>query len=371
MNPHRPALRTLVAATLLPAAIGLSPQRDIAQPSHAYLNGQWFDGVGFRRGDRYVVDGLFTSQRPARLDQTTDLDGAFVVPPYGEAHSHNVESSRFDAVSRMHLARGVFYVKNPNALKRYTTPLMGRINVPGALDATFALGGLTSSGGHPVEIAARQIARGAWTAADGDGGFYWVIDDLNALAARWSSILAEKPDFIKTYLLYSEEYNRRRNDSTYRSWRGLDPAVLPQIVKRAHAAGLRVSTHIESAHDFRIALAAGVDEINHLPGFRPDRDDPRGYEDLARYMLADEDARRAARAGVVVVTTLGGILEMLDRVPASSEQAPLASRTRDMLRENLRRLHRHGVRVALEATSMSALPISRPRTWQPLARLTT
>ncbi len=347
MHAHYVAIHLLLAAALIPTALGTPPHRGLPQTSHAYINGQWFDGVGFRRGDRYVVDGRFTERRPRALDHTTDLAGAFVVPPFGEAHSHNVESTQFDAVARMHLQRGVFYVKNPNALKRFTTPLAGRINVPGALDATFALGGLTGSGGHPIAIANRQIARGVWTTADGDGGFYWVIDDRATLGAKWPRILAEQPDFIKTYLLYSEEYEQRRSDTTYRDWRGLNPALLPEIVTRAHAAGLRVSTHIESAHDFRAALDAGVDEINHLPGFRPDRDDPRSYEHLARYVLTDEDARRAARAGVVLVTTLGGILELLDRVPAASEQAPMATRTRDMLRENLRRLHRHGVRIAV------------------------
>src|SRR5207249_5838999 len=51
-------------------------------------------------------------------------------------------------------------------------------------------------------------------------------------------------------------------------WKGLDPALLPEIVQKAHATGLRVSTHIENAADFHNALVAGVDEINHMPGFR-------------------------------------------------------------------------------------------------------
>ena len=318
-----------------------------AQSAQAFINGQWFDGSGFRAGDRYIVDGVFTSTRPAKIDRTTDLAGAFVVPPFAEAHNHNVESSRIDAVSKMYLDRGIFYVKNPNSLQRFTTPLQGRINRPGMLDATFSHGGLTGSGGHPIAIADRQIARGSWQASEGDGGFYWVIDDSTELAAKWPRLLAERPDFIKTYLLFSEDYEAHRRDTTFRDWRGLNPALLPAIVKRAHAAGLRVSTHVETAFDFRTAVAAGTDEINHMPGFRPERNDPRNYERMARYEISEDDARRAARAGVVVVTSIGAVLEILSRVPVGSELAPLAERTRSMLRQNLTRLHKNGVRIAL------------------------
>ena len=289
-NRRRIALACALALSVVIAHASVS-----AQSRQRFTNAQWFDGTTFRRGDRYVVDGVFSARRPARIDKTTDLHGAFVVPPFAEGHSHNVESTRFDAVAALHLKAGVFYVKNPNALKRFTTPLIGRINVPQGLDVSFAHGGLTGAGGHPMAIAQRQITRGTWTAADGDGGFYWIIDDLAMLDAKWPRILDEQPDFIKTYLLYSEQYEQRRADSTYRDWRGLNPALLPEIVRRAHAAGKRVSTHVETAQDFRSAVAAGVDEINHLPGSRPERNDPRNYEPLSRYQLSDDDARRAAR----------------------------------------------------------------------------
>lgn len=324
-----------------------------AQSTQQFTNAHWFDGTTFRDGDRYVVDGVFVSKRPARIDKTTDLHGAFVVPPFAEAHTHNVESTRFDAVSAMHLKAGVFYVKNPNGLKRFTTPIIDRVNVPDGLDVSFAHGGLTSSGGHPFAIAERQIARGVWTRADGDGGFYWVIDDRAMLDDKWPRIIAEHPDFIKTYLLYSEEYEKRRADSTYHDWRGLNPALLPEIVRRAHAAGKRVSTHVETAQDFRNAVAAGVDEINHLPGFRPERNDPANYEPLARYALTDEDARRAARARITVVTTVGGVVELVNRIPPTSAQAPLAARTRQLLRDNLQKLQRSGVRIAIGSDEYS------------------
>jgi hypothetical protein len=152
----------------------------------------------------------------ARPDSTLDLHGGFVVPPFGEAHNHNIEaSSRVDALIARYLRDGVFYVENPNVLPRNRAALAGKVNVPTGVDVIFANGGLTGSGGHPIEIVRRNIARGIWTAADGEGEFYWVVDNSADLARKWPAILAQRPDFIKVYLLYSEEYERRKTDSAF------------------------------------------------------------------------------------------------------------------------------------------------------------
>ena len=104
-----------------------------------------------------------------------------------------------------------------------------------------------------------------------DGTFenlaYVIIDDENDLRKKWPAILADHPDFIKVHVLYSEEFEKRRADPAFYGNKGLDPKVLPSIVAKAHVAGLRVSCHIETAMDFRNAIAAGIDEINHLPGY--------------------------------------------------------------------------------------------------------
>ena len=65
------------------------------------------------------------------------------------------------------------------------------------------------------------------------------------LESKWPVPLATQPDFIKTYLLYSDHFASRRDDPRFQAWKGLDPALLPAIVSRVHAVRLRVSTHIE------------------------------------------------------------------------------------------------------------------------------
>ena len=340
-----------------------------ARPAHAaayrFTNGLWFDGRAFRPRTVYSVDGVFRSRHDGPVNETFDLAGRYVVPPFAEAHNHHfMQGADNAALVGRYLAEGVFYSKNPNSLARLTDPIRNLLNLPESVDAVFSGGGLTSSGGHPIQIydfiAERKIFPG-WTKEDMRGQAYFVIDTERDLETQWPLVKSGRPDFIKTYLEYSEEYDARKNDPKFYGRRGLDPALLPKIVSKAHRDGLRVSTHVNTAADFRHALRAGVDEINHLP--------------LAR--LSEEDAREAARRKTVVVTTTlshrpTGHVPDIDEVHRHNLRllkqagAPLALGTDDNNRtvteeaENLRRL---GVfdnltllKIWTEATPLAIFP---------------
>lgn len=351
------ALALLLALLLALVLATFSAHAQVATTTHNYefANGNWFDGAKFVRRTFYSVAGKLTSKRPARVDRVFDLTGKYVVPPFGEAHNHNLEWSsdeRFARVNKMYLDAGIFYVKNPNSLLRSKEPTSAHINLPNTVDGILSNGGLTGPGGHPIEIVTPQ--RG-FKPEDGEGGFYYVIDTAADLERKWPIIKAGKPDFIKTYLLYSEEYAKRKDDKAYDGWKGLDPAILPEIVRRAHRDGLGVSTHVESAVDFHNALVAGVDEINHLPGFRPDRNDVANYANLAPYRIAEADAQLAGKNQTVVVTTIGETAEQTfaEKLPESARLA-----VRAMLVQNLQLLHKHHVPIAIGSDSFrqTALP---------------
>lgn len=345
-----PRLAVALVVTSAACSRGGAVERRVAgAPAHArttlaLVNGRWLRQGAFVAGTRYVIAGVLRDRAPGPADSTVDLHGGFVVPPFGEAHNHNVEvSARIDAVIQRYMHDGVFYVENPDVLPRARSALAGKVNVPTGPDVAFADGGLTASGGHPIELAERDVARGMWTRADGEGAFYWVVDDRAELDRKWPMILAQhpRPDFIKVYLLHSEEYARRRADPAYAGWRGLDPALVPEIVRRAHAAPLRVAAHVETAADFRTAVAAGVDQVAHIPGFRGDEHaqlpDPEPYE------ITDADARAAARRGVIVVTTLGGVAGIDPHGADSGRRRAFDA----LARRNLATLRHAGVRLAL------------------------
>lgn len=125
---------------------------------------------------------------------------------------------------------------------------------------------------------------------------YYIMDTAADLDRKWPLIIAGKPDFIKVILLHSEEDERRKAKQGYGE--GIDPKLLPQIVARAHAAGLTVSAHVDSAGDYRNALRAGVDEMAHLPGYYVGSN-----ENILTYTLLPEDARETARRGIHVTPT--------------------------------------------------------------------
>ena len=316
-----------------------------------FVNGRWFNGANFTAKDFYSVGGFLTSSKPIEVDSVIDLAGKYVVPPFAEAHNHNVDglaagSTNIEMIVRMYLTDGVFYVKNPGNLPRTTKPILDKVNIPTSIDVTFANGVLTASGGHSFEIVKRNVDRGIWTEADGEGAFYFTIDNQSDLDRKWGTILAGRPDFIKIILVYSEEYAKRKDDPAYFGWKGLNPALIPEICKRAHAAGLRVAAHIESAADYHNALVGGVDEIAHMAGFRPDGQTLSQYHDLAAYEISEADARLTARKGVDVVTTLWGNIER-SKASEQTPEAAIGKKVHELIIRNLQLLKKHNVKIAI------------------------
>jgi hypothetical protein len=294
----------------------------------------------------YSVDGVFAERRPARVDSTVDLQSGFVVPPFAEAHNHNIDATTpatARAVVDKYLRDGVFYAQNPANVLRARSGLVGFINTPGGIDVTFSNAALTGPGGHPMGLFLRNLGRGAMLPTDSNttSGFLWTVADRNDLDRKWPQILASHPDFIKTMLLYSEEYERRKSDNAFFNWRGLNPALLPEIVNRAHQAGLRVMTHIETAGDFHNALVAGVDQIGHTPGFRGN--EKTELPSFTQFLITDADAELAARRGVFVVTTLSGPVGLPDTV--------LLARFKTLDSLNLSMMKKHRVKIIVGSDS--------------------
>jgi imidazolonepropionase-like amidohydrolase len=167
---------------------------------------------------------------------------------------------------------------------------------------------------------------------------YFIIDDRADLERQWPIIIGQRPDFIKAFLEHSDEYEKRRHADIPRGLKGLNPALAPEIVRRAHAAGLLAMFHVDTAADFHVALKAGADQILHFPGLIDGQRVPEG------------DMALAARRNVPVHTTIA----LLRRFPVVDQEAD--SRRRTALKENLQLARRLGVDLIagsdiVEATS--------------------
>ncbi len=348
------------------SSIAVSEQRAVPK-QYKFTNGRWFDGKGFRRDTVYTVNGLLTRVAPDRVDEVIDLHDGFVVPPFGEAHNHNVEGHwNIDRIVERYLHDGVFYVKNPNNIRQLTEQIVFRLNTPDSIDVVFANAGLTSSGGHPAPLYEHHLRTSRYRDIVGevppgwfDGRGYVLIDQKTDLETKWTRIVEGKPDFLKVFLVHSEDAGFPRSDAPSPQRKGLEPSLLPGVVDRAHRAGLRVTAHVETAADFRLAVSAGVDEIAHLPGWFV-----ASSEQLDRTRLSEEDARLALQAGVTVVTTTVAMKphgtghehqseaashhQVQPAHPSAFSMSPsLWLQGQEVMKHNLALLRRHGVSVAI------------------------
>jgi imidazolonepropionase-like amidohydrolase len=247
-----------------------------------------------------VVDGRFRTRRPARVDAVVDLAGGYVVPPYADAHQHLY--APIERQLRAYLRDGIFYVKDQANAPIGRRPFHAILNRPAAFDYLSANQGWTSPGGHPVEVILRAgpagTPMGDLVRQRMDPDFAMLVDTPADVERHWPLFLAgtPRPDFVKIFLFWSEDHARRRADPRFEGNRGLDPALVPMIVRLAHRDGLQVSAHVYTAADFRAAVDGGVDQIAHLPGGR--------QPDPAPFLLTAADARRAQQRGVTVITTI-------------------------------------------------------------------
>src|SRR5262245_52141394 len=304
--------------------------------NYKFSNGHWFDGSKFQDRVFYSVGDTFAANAPAKIDKEIDLQGGYVIPPFGDAHNHYISGPfKIDEILHQYLADGIFYAKNPASIPRDTAQIKDKINKPDSVDVVFAGGAITASGRNPVELYEEYLNKVKKPGPDGtfNNLAYYIIDNEKDLETKWPMIMAGKPDFIKSHLLYTEEFEKRRDDPKFYGLKGQDPKMLAKVVEKAHQNDLRVSCHIETAQDFRNALAAGVDEINHMPGYYPD-------ENPDWYPITEADAKRAADRGVfVVTTTYVTVYEMKDPDKIKAAQ--------EIQRRNLRLLHDAGVKIAI------------------------
>lgn len=294
-------------------------------PNIELVNGQWFNGKSFEARTFYSVNRRFTSHKPSHIDTIINLAGTYIVSPFGEAHNHNLGTGVEDwdkKAIQKYLTDGVFYVKiqgnlplNDDMKQRLA------INRYKSIDVSLAQGSLTATGGQPIFLVERiLLPQGyypGYTKETLKDFRYYIIDSEADLEKKWPQIINLKPDFIKIFLWRSDEFEKLKNDTTIR-FKGLDPALLRKIVKKAHRQKLRVSAHVTNAADFHNAVIAGVDEIAHLPRF---------MSGVPVKQIAIEDAKLAAKQGIVVITTVaaslrqGGIVKEADFPLARKTQA--------------------------------------------------
>lgn len=270
----------------------------VNQSLTVYTNATWWDGEKNYVGPMYVENGIFVAGEGRRSGTTIDLNGAVVTAPFAEGHNHNLMEQLFDDANEAYLEQGVFYVKAPTIYPPAIDSVRARLERPDTIDATFSMGGLTSRGGHPVSLFVNILSGSVYEKLayeDFAGMAFHEIDSLGQIEPALDVIESQGADFVKLLLLYAEDYEQ----PDFVQGKGLNPIFVRPIVESAHKRGLPVTAHVQSAYDFAIAVAAGVDEIAHLPGHYWREE----YEEY-RHRITDAEAVAAAAAGAAVVTSV-------------------------------------------------------------------
>jgi imidazolonepropionase-like amidohydrolase len=302
----------------------------MSAPARAITGALWFDGSRFQSRTGYIADGRFTFRRPSQIGEVLDLAGAYVVPPYADAHNHGIGTgveTRDRAMIEAYLRAGVFYMQSQGNL-----PLSAEdkarlgLNTRSGLDAIFAQGSITGPGGHPVALIRDVLLPNGYFPGHTletlrDLRFYEIGSEAE-LDEKWPRIRAAGGDFVKFFLFGSENHVAQAANPAFVGRRGLDPALASAVVARAHADGKRASAHVVSAVDFQVALESGADIIAHIPNEE----------------LTAEDASNAAARRVVVTTTCA----FLFRLARGDGEARRTAQIR-----NLRLLRDAGVHLAI------------------------
>jgi imidazolonepropionase-like amidohydrolase len=359
----------LLAASLIFICAFNSPTNaqtgETKNKTYRFTGGNWFDGKSFKRKNFYSVNGFFTHKRPKQIDETIDLKNGYVVPPFADSHCHHFDGAyNVRQQIAMYLKDGVFYAKVQTDVRSGALQVADKVNRPTSVDVSYSHGALTSTAGHGVEVYeglplfyktggfTPEEERRVRAAHLRENDAYYIIDDAADLENKWAKILAGKPDFIKFYLLESENYAEKKKnlDKIRVGSIGLDPQIVPAIVERAHAAGLRVSAHVDTVTDYRIALRAGVDEMAHLVGYyiQPD-DDPRKYE------LTAEDVKEMARRRVSISVNNVAVSEFNAQSPYYN---PKVKAVTDRVRiENLRLIKKYWVKINFGSDRYGSTPL--------------
>ncbi|NND60607.1 MAG: amidohydrolase family protein [Gammaproteobacteria bacterium] len=296
-------MRYLALAIIAVVFVAGCTSTPVGEPVTIYRDARVWSGDGFEKrafavaGDRFVP-----LPRGGPGDGTVvSLDGQYVIPALGNAHHHITNAN--DGANELFLRDGIYYAWNPNTLATAvddeTRTWFARADT---YDARQALGGITEPGGHPEKLYVDILAKWVYKGKDLDyflgNAFHFAVDET-AIDAALDLLVSQQADFVKIYILHSEDYAARRDDDEFYGRKGLNPDNVDYLVSAAHARDLPVVAHIETTADFRAAVAAGVDALMHLPGYTSEKT----VEGYARKKLTADDAAAAARAGVWVVPT--------------------------------------------------------------------
>ena len=278
---------------------------------YRFINGNWLVKGKFKKMTVFTQNGEFSFKTKAKFDSTIDLNDQYCIPPFSDAHTHNLDGAyNIKEMVKSYLEDGIFYVQ---VLGNYGTgaeQIRPALKKSGKIDVTYANGLLTATYGHgfyPYE----PLAMGIYSPFDqkklidsikksriAENNAYYFFDSIADVDAKWPLVMKYKPDHLKICLLDAANYEEKRKAEGFDDY-GLSPSVAAYVVKKAHAQGLRVFAHVETVADAKLCAEIGVDVLAHLPGYGWNGE----KRSSSKYCLQPSDVEWIKRSRLSIIPT--------------------------------------------------------------------
>lgn len=313
--------------------------------SYQFINGNWYINKRFKKTTVYTVEGKFSFQQPATIDSIIDLKDQFCIPPFGDAHTHNLDGAyNIKEMVKNYLSDGIFYVQVLGNYGSGAELIRPALQKSGKLDVTYANGLLTATYGHgfyPYEPLAmgiyiplqqKKLQDSIKKSRLAENNAYYFFDSIADVETKWPLVMKYKPDHLKICLLDAANYEEKRKAEGFDDY-GLSPSVAAYVVKKAHQEGLRVFAHVETVADAKLCAEIGVDVLAHLPGY--------GWNgeilSAGKFCLQSTDLKWVKQSGLTIIPTFNILNtdeynDNGERIPHPERVAPILSYKRNILR---------------------------------------
>ncbi|WP_445384194.1 amidohydrolase family protein [Robiginitalea sp. IMCC44478] len=325
-----------------------------------YSNGYVFNGASFEKKSFVVNNGELNFSSAANYDTIVDLKNKYIIPAFGDAHTHNFDDvAKFDSIYKAYIDEGTFYVQVLTNHYSNFLKIKDSLNTKGRIDAKFAHGGITSTGGHPHSLYESQALNYSWRAMldptkkdeilssklKKDDAYY-LIDSVSDISENWGKIISKNPDFLKLYLSNIVDRDKNietKNIGTY----GLSEDVLTKIAELAREDNISLIAHIETVSDFEIALKHNIKYFAHMPGYGGGI----GDANLDELVIPDSLLEKAGKNKIVLTPTVSFAKYYAYKWDGTnmSLDTSLLKKKNEFLRKQLIRFKEANITIALGA----------------------
>lgn len=242
--------------------------------NYSIQNGSVWNGEQFIKRDIYISNGFFVEEKPSKTDSVIQADHQYIIPPFGDYHTHAFDGEYSKVMDSTYLSKGIFFSQDlgNDPVGRRKNQFF--LNKKETIDVRYANGILTSNYGHPIEGYERMALGINWPKNQAqrdsvresrlfENRYYYLIDTFEEIETTLNQLISTQPDVLKIVLWNSSEYEESETYPVLN--KGLHPMFLDRIKEISDAFNIPVVAHIDTEFDLTRAIESGIKNFAHAP----------------------------------------------------------------------------------------------------------